>query len=79
MVWRRCYDDSTAITALIFVLTVGADPTTALVNFADSMGMYPARYDAISLGQGQVKALQPVHPRTIPRCFVWECSQGWPV
>lgn len=53
MVWRRCYDDSTAITALIFVLTVGADPTTALVNFADSMGMYPARYDAISLGQGQ--------------------------
>ena len=48
-----CYDDSTAVTPLIFVLTVGADPTTALIGFAELMGMFPAKYHAISLGQGQ--------------------------
>ena len=48
-----CYDDSTSVTPLIFVLTVGADPTTALVGFAESMGMFPGKYHAISLGQGQ--------------------------
>ena len=32
---------------------VGADPTTALVSFAEQMGMFQGKYDAISLGQGQ--------------------------
>merc|ERR1711959_371591 len=35
-----CYDDSLPTTPLIFVLTVGADPTTALISFAETMGMY---------------------------------------
>ena len=48
-----CYDDSLPTTPLIFVLTVGADPTTALVSFAEQMGMFQGKYDAISLGQGQ--------------------------
>ena len=48
-----CYDDSSRVTPLIFVLTAGADPTTALVGFAEQMGMFPGKYHAISLGQGQ--------------------------
>ena len=38
---------------LIFVLVTGADPTSALVNFAEQRGMLPGKYNAISLGQGQ--------------------------
>lgn len=48
-----CYDDSNPLGPLIFVLVPGADPTTALINFADSEGMMNGRYFAISLGQGQ--------------------------
>ena len=49
-----CYADSSATTPLIFVLVSGADPTGALINFADEMGiMSGGKFHAISLGQGQ--------------------------
>jgi dynein heavy chain len=48
-----CYEESVSTAPLIFVLVAGADPTTALINFADSMGMMGGKYHAISLGQGQ--------------------------
>ena len=48
-----CFEDSTPNAPLVFVLTSGADPTGALINFADERGMMNGKYHAISLGQGQ--------------------------
>jgi dynein heavy chain len=47
-----CYDDSTPLTPLIFVLSPGSDPTAALLQFAEQKEM-SSRIQAISLGQGQ--------------------------
>jgi dynein heavy chain len=47
---ETCYNDSTCLTPLIFVLSPGADPMGGLIRFADKINV---RYDAISLGQGQ--------------------------
>jgi dynein heavy chain, axonemal len=49
-----CYDDSLVDTPLIFVLSVGSDPTKAFYQFAESMGMR-SKLEGISLGQGQGK------------------------
>jgi len=47
-----CYEDSTTLTPLIFVLSAGSDPTRSFYAFADSLGMN-GKVNAISLGQGQ--------------------------
>mgnify|MGYP000067473068 CR=1 FL=1 len=47
-----CFEDSSVISPLIFVLSTGSDPTKAFYNFADNVGMR-RKVDAISLGQGQ--------------------------
>eukprot|EP00803_Ostreobium_quekettii_P008971 evm.model.scf_437EXC.8 EVM.evm.TU.scf_437EXC.8 scf_437EXC:34649-40478(-) len=44
------YNDSTATTPLIFVLSPGSDPMASLLNFADDKGV---RVESVSLGQGQ--------------------------
>jgi len=44
------YNDSAATTPLIFVLSPGSDPMSALLKFADNLGM---QVGALSLGQGQ--------------------------
>ena len=45
-------EDSTTRTPLIFVLSPGVDPTSALLQLAESSGM-ASRFHALSLGQGQ--------------------------
>ncbi|KAL8578353.1 Dynein heavy chain 2, axonemal [Nucella lapillus] len=45
-------EDSTTKTPLIFVLSPGVDPTSALLQLAENSGM-ASRFHALSLGQGQ--------------------------
>ncbi|TPX60044.1 hypothetical protein PhCBS80983_g02063 [Powellomyces hirtus] len=47
------YEDSNTTSPLIFVLSPGADPMTALLRFAEEKKMGGNRLNAISLGQGQ--------------------------
>lgn len=47
---RRCYQDSSSLTPLIFVLSPGSDPMSGLLKYADSLKV---KVDSISLGQGQ--------------------------
>ncbi|KAG2430891.1 hypothetical protein HXX76_009864 [Chlamydomonas incerta] len=46
----RCYQDSTCLTPLIFVLSPGSDPMSGLLKYADAMRV---NVESISLGQGQ--------------------------
>lgn len=49
---EACYGDSSPTTPLVFVLSPGSDPMTALLQFAESKGM-DKLMNKISLGQGQ--------------------------
>jgi dynein heavy chain len=49
----KSYDDSSCLCPLIFILSPGADPMTALRIFANKMG-YSQNFQSLSLGQGQV-------------------------
>ncbi|KAH8051544.1 1-aminocyclopropane-1-carboxylate synthase [Aureococcus anophagefferens] len=48
-----CFADSRCNTPLLFVLTPGADPMSALYKLAEEKGFMGKRLHAISLGQGQ--------------------------
>lgn len=48
---EECYNDSSAVTPLIFVLSSGSDPVADFKRFAEEMKMGD-RYDSTSLGQG---------------------------
>jgi dynein heavy chain, axonemal len=47
---RAIFNDSTAITPLVFVLSPGADPTVQVFNLGDDIG---TRVENVALGQGQ--------------------------
>ncbi|KAI8782171.1 dynein heavy chain 12, axonemal, partial [Biomphalaria glabrata] len=49
----KSYQDSNACEPLIFILSPGADPTMALLKYADDKGFGGKKFNSISLGQGQ--------------------------
>ncbi|XP_035209359.1 dynein heavy chain 7, axonemal-like [Stegodyphus dumicola] len=49
----QSYRDSNATIPLLFILSPGADPMAALLQFAEDNGFGGDKFDAISLGQGQ--------------------------
>lgn len=52
---EAAFEDSSCITPLIFVLSAGADPLSAIEKLAKSKGIEEDRFKKLSLGQGQGK------------------------
>jgi dynein heavy chain len=51
---QKCYDDSSNITPIIFILSPGADPMSELKKLAESPNLRK-KWEQLSLGQGQAK------------------------
>jgi len=49
---EAAFEDSSLITPIIFVLSVGADPMRYLLDCAKKHGKFPLGFTNISLGQG---------------------------
>ncbi|KAF3429654.1 hypothetical protein E2986_08409 [Frieseomelitta varia] len=50
---QACYNDSSNVTPLIFILSPGSDPMAGLIRFAEDYGISKENLMTISLGQGQ--------------------------
>ena len=57
----KSYADSNASIPLIFVLSPGADPMAGLLKYAEDKGFSGDKFNAISLGQGQVSTNQKTY------------------
>ena len=54
---EKSFNDSSPFTPLVFILSYGADPTMALLKFAQDKGFKGEKFNSISLGQGQVSTV----------------------
>ncbi|XP_040909250.1 dynein heavy chain 12, axonemal [Toxotes jaculatrix] len=71
----KSYLDSNSTIPLVFVLSPGADPMASLLKFASDKGMGGARFQSISLGQGQ----GPIAAKMISTAMqdgTWVCLQN---
>jgi dynein heavy chain len=66
---NACYNDSSNISPLIFVLSPGSDPIFDFIKYAEEIGM-SQKIDLISLGQGQ----EPKAERAIEKA---KATGGW--
>lgn len=65
------FNESSAVTPLIFVLSQGSDPMASLLKFADDKGV---RVEAVSLGQGQGPIAQQWINKGLKEGFWVVCS-----
>ncbi|XP_011505655.1 PREDICTED: dynein heavy chain 12, axonemal-like [Ceratosolen solmsi marchali] len=70
----RSYADSNCLLPLIFILSPGSDPMSALSKFAD-LSNYSSRFFSISLGQGQGPIAQNLI-RESQKDGSWVCLQN---
>uniref|UniRef100_A0A3Q4BIM9 Dynein axonemal heavy chain 12 n=1 Tax=Mola mola TaxID=94237 RepID=A0A3Q4BIM9_MOLML len=71
----QSYMDSNSTIPLVFVLSPGADPMDSLLKFANDNNMAGAKFQAISLGQGQ----GPIAAKMISTAMqegTWVCLQN---
>lgn len=68
------YDDSNITTPIVFILSEGTDPMSALLNFAEKMGV-DADFKSISLGQGQGPVAQTLIANA-QMLGTWICLQN---
>uniref|UniRef100_A0A3Q1B603 Dynein axonemal heavy chain 12 n=1 Tax=Amphiprion ocellaris TaxID=80972 RepID=A0A3Q1B603_AMPOC len=71
----KSYLDSNCTTPLVFVLSPGADPMASLLKFASDKNMGGAKFQSISLGQGQ----GPIAAKMISTAMqdgTWVCLQN---
>ncbi|KAG7472883.1 hypothetical protein MATL_G00114010 [Megalops atlanticus] len=71
----KSYMDSNCTVPLVFVLSPGADPMASLLKFANDRDMGGAKFQSISLGQGQ----GPIAARMICSAMkegTWVCLQN---
>lgn len=70
----KSYIDSDCLTPLIFILSPGSDPMSALLKFVDKMN-YLERFESISLGQDQGPKAQKMIERAQTEGS-WICLQN---
>jgi dynein axonemal heavy chain len=51
--YRRIWEQSTATSPVVFVLSPGADPLSSLQQLAAAEGFFPQKFKYLALGQGQ--------------------------